>query len=664
MSRPKADSSPAPDPDKEPSLLRALDKAVGTILGLQKENGCWDVPCETDPSPTAIHLLLRRYLGRPDATLESNLAAYIRAIARPEGGWAAFPGGPADPDVTILCLAALQAAGDRADESLIKKAGIVFRDLGGWPATSFYGRLMPAFLGQIPLRALPAVTPAVLVFPRRFPLHPDRQPMHVRTTIVPLAYLIRKKAVRPLPEDRGIAKIAGTTDRWSIWPEPTAAASVSRKTRRLRRSAEILGKLSGIVDRIPPPADWETRVLESILETRNADGTFGGIFLSTALGLMALDNISGEKAADLLARGLAGFEGWLVTEGNGRRQQFGPSTTCMTAFALQSIQAAGVPSTSSPVRKGGEWLVRHQSQNRGEWARRISPMVQPGGWSFGAETNAFPDCDTTSSVLAALAPFRSRIAEAFDRGVKWLLALQDRNGGWAAWDRGNKSRLLFPSGSFVSYEDLPDPEITARVLCVLGPLARIGQGNDLRRAIQKALTFLWRSQRRDGSWPGHWVVNFTAGTGQALQGVAAAGVRPEDRRIGKAVSWLLSVQNADGGWGESKESYRTGRFEPGESNAFVTATVLRGLSAAGQRRSAAIRAGITFLLRAQDPDGLWPDPEWNGIALPGKAYFLYSLVPTCAAVIAIADFLKTAHPDQSIPSLIRSRRQPPIFKSG
>lgn len=621
----------------ERRLRDARDKAVAAILRSQREDGSWDVPGETDPAPAAFHLLLRRYLGRPEAGLEAGFAAYIRSAARPEGGWAAYPGGPADPDVTALCYAALKASGIGADDALLEKAGRAFSDSGGWAATSFYGRIMPAFLGQISLRALPYVTPALLALPRWLSFHPDRQPMHVRTTIIPLAFLLRNRCVRPLPPDLGTGELGGRAMPRTIWPPATWLSS---RARWLRRSAEILGRLSRWIDAISPRADWGKRVLDKLSGSRNSDGTLGGFFLSTVLALMALDNIPGPRAAELLVQGLAGLEGWIVSDPRGLRQQLLPSANCDAAVALQALQAAGLPPDSPAVRRAAEWLVRRQSRRRGAWANRLSKRVRPGGWAFGLDTDLFPECDTTSIVLRALLPGRDRYRETFDRGADWLLAFQDRSGGWAAWDRGNKRRFLFPSEAFVSYQDLPDPEITARVLFVLGPLARDGTDGRLRRAVHRGVTFLWRSQRPDGSWPGHWVESYAAGTGHALQGLAAAGVRPGDPRIGKAVSWLLSARNADGGWGESEAIPPKGRFPSGPSDAFITAAALRGLLAAGERGHGAVRAGLEFLLRSQDRDGLWEDRAWNGIALAGKIYLRYGLIPSCAAVLAISGFLK------------------------
>ncbi|MBM3294206.1 MAG: hypothetical protein FJY82_06730, partial [Candidatus Aminicenantes bacterium] len=511
----------------ERRLRDARDKAVAAILRLQREDGSWDVPCETDPSPTAYHLLLRRYLGRPDAGLEAGLAAYIRFTARPEGGWAAYPGGPADPDITALCYAALKAAGMPADDALLKKAARAFSDSGGWDATTYFGRLMPAFLGQIPLPSLPYLTPALLTLPRWLPVHPDRQPMHVRTTIIPLAFLLRNKCIRPLRPNLGMGEFGGRRMPRTIW---SSSAWPSFRTRWLRRSAKILGRLSRWIDAISPPADWGKQVLNKLSGIRNSDGTLGGFFLSTVLALMALDNIREPRASELLDQGLDGLEGWIVSGPRGLRQQILPSANGDTAVALQALQAAGLPPDSPEVRRPAAWLLRNQCRRYGPWANRLSKRVRPGGWAFGFETDLFPECDTTSIVLRALLPVRDRYRETFDRGAAWLLAFQDRSGGWAAWDRGNKKQFLFPSEAFVSYQDLPDSEITARVLFVLGPLARDGGDGRLRTAVRKGVIFLWRSQRPDGSWAGHWVESHAAGTGHALQGLAAASVPPGDCR--------------------------------------------------------------------------------------------------------------------------------------
>ena len=91
-------------------------------------------------------------------------------------------------------------------------------------------------------------------------------------------------------------------------------------------------------------------------------------------------------------------------------------------------------------------------------------------------------------------------------------------------------------------------------------------------------------QEHEGSWFGRWGTNHIYGTWSVLTALAQAGIRPEDPAVARAVAWLESRQNADGGWGESNDSYQDPGLAggPEASTPYQTAWALLGLLAAGQ----------------------------------------------------------------------------------
>jgi len=111
--------------------------------------------------------------------------------------------------------------------------------------------------------------------------------------------------------------------------------------------------------------------------------------------------------------------------------------------------------------------------------------------------------------------------------------------------------------------------------------------------------------------------------------------------IRRAVRWLESVQNADGGFGESLESYvdrsRAGR---GPSTPSQTAWALLALLAADGRSPAALR-GIAWLAAAQRPDGDWDEPEFTGTGFPGDFYIRYHLYRRVFPLMALGRYLGT-----------------------
>jgi squalene-hopene/tetraprenyl-beta-curcumene cyclase len=151
-----------------------------------------------------------------------------------------------------------------------------------------------------------------------------------------------------------------------------------------------------------------------------------------------------------------------------------------------------------------------------------------------------------------------------------------------------------------------------------------GYDPEMRRA-QRGLALLKRIQEPNGSWWGRWGVNYIYGTWSALTALNAAGIDPEAPAVRKAVDWLLSIQNEDGGWGEDGSSYRLDYrgHDPAPSTPSQTAWALLGLMAAGEVDHPAAARGIGYLAGEQREDGLWEEQRFNAVGFPRVFYLRY-----------------------------------------
>jgi squalene-hopene/tetraprenyl-beta-curcumene cyclase len=221
-------------------------------------------------------------------------------------------------------------------------------------------------------------------------------------------------------------------------------------------------------------------------------------------------------------------------------------------------------------------------------------------------------------------PDRERLQQTIDRAARWLSGMQSRNGGWGSFDADN-TRVRLNNIPFADHGALLDPpteDLTARCLECFG---RLGWKLDYP-PIQKGLAFLRRAQTPEGAWYGRWGVNYIYGTWSVLRGLQAVGLGPDEPMVARAVHWLLSRQNPDGGWGESCHSYADGAAcGQGPSTPSQTAWALLGLFAGGQWNGPAIERGIDYLVRTQRPDGGWDDPWWNGTGFPRVFFLKYHL---------------------------------------
>ena len=188
----------------------------------------------------------------------------------------------------------------------------------------------------------------------------------------------------------------------------------------------------------------------------------------------------------------------------------------------------------------------------------------------------------------------------------------EQDGGWAAFDVNNLEYYLnnIPFSDHGALLDPPTEDVTARCHFHAGP-AR----GDCRTspAVAAGIAYLRKTQLPEGSWYGRWGLNYIYGTWSVLAGFGQTGIGADDQAVRRAVDWLNSRQNSDGGWGESNDSY-AGKTHLGERTASTphqSAWALLALMAAGQAGSVAARCGIEYLLRTQETDGLWSDPHFT-----------------------------------------------------
>jgi squalene-hopene/tetraprenyl-beta-curcumene cyclase len=301
-----------------------------------------------------------------------------------------------------------------------------------------------------------------------------------------------------------------------------------------------------------------------------------------------------------------------------------------------------LPPEHPALQRAARWLLSRQSLRSGDWAARTA--APPGGWYFEDRNEHYPDVDDTSMALIALGfarlPGRDDGVRraAMDRGLRWMLAMQNPDGGWASFDRANDKRWLTEI-PFADHNAMIDPstaDITGRVLESLGGFPRLGADHPL---VRRAVDFLKRDQQLDGSWFGRWGVNHIYGTWQALVGLRQMGEPTDAPYIRRAGRWLEAHQNPDGGWGESIASYRDNAARGrGDSTPSQTAWALMGLRAAGGAGSTAARHGLSFLLRGQTAEGTWEQEAWTGTGFPGVFYLRYHLYPHYFPLMALGQY--------------------------
>jgi squalene-hopene/tetraprenyl-beta-curcumene cyclase len=298
--------------------------------------------------------------------------------------------------------------------------------------------------------------------------------------------------------------------------------------------------------------------------------------------------------------------------------------------------------TEAALTRCADWLLTKEVLRKGDWTVK-RPNAEPSGWYFEFANEFYPDIDDTAQVLLALSRARSasgaRHEACVQRAVNWLLAMQSKDGGWAAFDVDNNWEFLsaVPFADHNAMLDPTCPDITGRVL---EGLMASGVKAD-HPAIRRGVAYLKRAQEADGSWYGRWGVDYIYGTFLALRGLQAAGESDREAYILRAGEWLRAIQNADGGWGESCESYDRNTYVGAASTPSQTAWAVLGLIAGGDTTSNSVHKGVEYLIETQRADGGWDEELSTGTGFPGVFYLKYHLYRNSFPVLAMASYLKT-----------------------
>jgi squalene-hopene/tetraprenyl-beta-curcumene cyclase len=622
----------------------ASDRAVSHLLGLQDAAGWWKGELETNVTMDAEDLLLREFLGIRTARETQAAARWIRSQQRADGTWANWHDGPADLSTTVEAYVALRLAGDPPDASHMDVAASWIRARGGIAATRVFTRIWLAMFGAWPWEDLPVMPPEMIYLPAWFPLNVYDWACWARQTIVPLTIVGSLRPVRPLPirlDELAVASHGATApaDAWSrLFSTLDRALHVYHRFGLRAGPGRAVRKAA-----LRRCADW-------IIARQERDGCWGGIQPPWVYSLIALHLLGYDLHHPVVKRGIAGLDRFTVWEespqGPVRRLEACQSPVWDTVLAMIALADAGLPRDHPALASAARWVLDEEIRGPGDWQVR-RPELEPAGWAFEFDNDGYPDIDDTAEVLLALrgadlppGQDATDAADAVARARRWLIGMQSRDGGWAAFDADNTSTLVtkLPFCDFGEVIDPPSADVTAHTI---EALAAIGQSDTT--AVRRGVAWLLRAQEPDGSWFGRWGANYVYGTGAVVPALLAAGVLPGKAPIRRAVAWLVEHQNADGGWGEDMRSYTDASWAGrGESTASQTAWALLALLAAGGGESAdSIERGVAWLAETQQPDGTWDEPQFTGTGFPGDFSINYHLYRLVFPISALGRYLRS-----------------------
>jgi len=617
----------------------AAESSAAALIGLQDPQGFWCGELTADSTLESDFVLLQLWMSPPEAGQPWNppsrprLEKACRQILSrqlPDGGWSIYAPGPSEVNATVRAYTALKLCGHDIDLPQMAKARQRALALGGLQACNSYTKINFSLFGMFPRRWVPSVPPEIVIAPGDILYEMSSW---TRSILAPLSIVQAIGEERPTPAGMNVNELLDPDKKFSLPKRDSGALFFSQVDRAVK-----LWERRGLKNvRARALREAERWMLE---RTRYTDG-LGAIYPSMMYSIMAMQSLGYPDDQPDLLEAIRHFENLIMEDES--RFQFQPAVspvwdTAICAYALGETQYA--PGQEA-LTKAADWLLSKEIRRKGDWSIK-RPNLLPSGWAFEFANEFYPDIDDTAMVLLALRhakasnPARQERVER--RAINWLLGMQSSDGGWAAFDYDNNWQILnkVPFADHNAMLDPTCPDITGRVL---DALIKCGIPSE-HPAIQRGVQYLFYAQERDGSWYGRWGVNYIYGTFLAMRGLAAAAPHKSHEALRKAADWLRSIQNADGGWGESCESYRQNRYVQMPSTPSQTAWALLGLAAYGDKASGAVARGVSHLLDTQQSDGRWKEDLTTGTGFPNVFYISYELYKDYFPLLALATIQK------------------------
>ena len=668
-------------------VRECLDRAINALLSLQKPDGHWCGELQGDSILESEYLLMKFILGQERSPMRDGrdgwatlqkIAAYLRSLQRDDGGWGQYPGSAIDLSATVKAYFALKLMGDGIDEPHMARARALVLAHGGAERCNSFSNFYLACLGQISWNAVPAIPPEIVFLPQWSYFHLTKVSAWTRTMILPLSIVATLRPTRPVSSGRKIDELF-TDERARHRLKMTNPAP--RAWRAFFLAADKALKLGHVSGFLPLRRVALRRATDWILARAGQDGEastagLGAIFPPMVYIQIALQALGYSRDDPVVQRAEHELDEFFIEQEGMIRIQPCFSPVWDTGIALYALTDCGRTIADDAVQRAARWLLDKECRHVGDWIEnldatqrdRIVSAAHAGnhhrkdvqhrfGWYFEYHNAWYPDCDDTAMVAMSLRRadgiHKAEASKAARRGVEWLLAMQNDDGGWAAFDRTRHRQILeyIPFADHNAMQDPSCPDITGRVLECLSWHGFTIEDTVVRRAIR----YIRSKQEPDGCWFGRWGVNYIYGTWQAIIGPIRCGEIPHQAWIQKAGRWIKSIQQVDGSFGESANSYEDPSLKgQGPSTASQTAWAAMIMQEIFGPNDRDLRRAVDWLLSTQlseanardrgaNPDGdlagSWVEPWFTGTGFPKVFYLRYHLYRLYFPVMAIGRYI-------------------------
>ena len=662
-----------------------LNTSINHMLSLQRSDGYWWFSLEANEQIGAEFIMLMHFIECVDETTQAGIARRILDVQREDGSWSLSHKGKADLSTSIECYFALKLAGFSPDDPALQKARAYILSAGGIEKARIFTKIHLAWFGQVPWWACPSMPVELILLPDWFPINIYEFSSWARASIVPLLIILSLRPLKVLDEKFHVDELyvnssenrdfSYKTDKGKLSPEnlfiyiDKFLKFVEKTPLKPLRKLSLKKAKTWIWDHVEKVEDIYPALANAVIayhtlgyavsepeiqKPLDALKMFQQHYIESELPSLP-DEVrdDGEiRPSELRQRNehisVSATSSWKEHKELDHKlrvhQQCCVSPVWDTPWMIVALLEAGVPSDHPALLKTGRWLLKKQiTEIKGDWAVKCKKDVEPGGWSFEFENDFFPDVDDTIEVLHVLKQLKLPQAEkkaACDRALNWLLAMQNKDGGWGAFDTNNDLELLnkIPFSDHGACLDPSTPDITGRMIELLLTYGFSQDAEPIRRGVD----YLKRTQESFGAWFARWGVNYIYGTWAVLTAFSMMDDPSLTPLVEKATTWLHSIQNEDGGFSESTESYYLKQFVPcPESTASQTGWALMALIASDQAETHRKDKAARYLSESRNEYGAWDEEYHTGTGFPGHFYIRYHGYRHYFPLLALAKYKKS-----------------------